>query len=177
MSTLLVQNIKHTNGTTAATVNSSGVFASAGHAIQTVYSEYETYGSSTSTSAFSIPVTATITPKFSTSKILVQVSLNGMYSSGTGRHCIQELYKDIGGAGASSVHRFQSTMGYTTAGDEAHYGTYSNSYHYYETAGSTSSIVYQIYLLQSGAGTVFWNNYNALNGDTKSTMVLQEIKQ
>ena len=45
------------------------------------------------------------------------------------------------------------------------------------TAGSTSSIVYQIYLLQSGAGTVFWNNYNALNGDTKSTMVLQEIAQ
>ena len=36
MSTLLVQNIKHTNGTTAATVNSSGVFASAGHVLQIV---------------------------------------------------------------------------------------------------------------------------------------------
>ena len=146
-----------------------------GVAIQTVYSEYATYGSSTSTSIFSIPVTATITPKFSDSKILVQVSLNGMYLSGNARNCVQELYKDIGGAGASSVHRFQSTMGYVTAGDEAHYGTYSNAYHYYETAGSTSSIVYQIYLLQNSAGTVFWNNYNVLNGDTKSTMVLQEI--
>ena len=36
MSNLLVQNIKHTNGTTAATVDSSGVFASTGHVIQVV---------------------------------------------------------------------------------------------------------------------------------------------
>ncbi len=156
---------------------SNGFVAPAGHVIQTIYSEYETYGSSTSTSLFAIPVSATITPKFSNSKILVTVMLNGVYMNGTQRVVITELYKRIDGGSASSVHRFNTTAGYIMAGDEPSYGTYSNVYNYMETAGSTGSLLYQIYLGQNSAGTVFWNNYNVLNGDTKSTMVLQEIAQ
>ena len=146
-----------------------------GNILQTIYSEYATYGSSTSTSFFAMPLSATITPKFSNSKILVTVSLNGLYITGTGRVVTQELYKRIDGGSASSVHRFNSTAGYVNTGDEPSYGTYTNSYNYMETAGSTSSLLYQIYLQQNSSGTVFWNNYNVLNGDTKSTIVLQEI--
>jgi len=146
-----------------------------GNTLQTIYSEYATYGSSTSTSFFAMPLSATITPKFSNSKILVTVSLNGMYITGNGRVVTQELYKRIGGGSASSVHRFNSTAGYVAPGDEPSYGTYTNSYNYIETAGSTSNLLYQIYLQQNSSGTVFWNNYNVLNGDTKSTIVLQEI--
>ena len=146
-----------------------------GNILQTIYSEYATYGSSTSTSFFAMPLSATITPKFSNSKILVTVSLNGLYITGTGRVVTQELYKRIDGGSASSVHRFNSTAGYVNTGDEPSYGTYTNSYNYMETAGSTSSLLYQIYLQQNSSGTVYWNNYNVLNGDTKSTIVLQEI--
>ena len=146
-----------------------------GNTLQTIYSEYSTYGSSSSTSFFAMPLSATITPKFSNSKILVTVSLNGMYITGNGRVVTQELYKSIGGGSASSVHRFNSTAGYVAPGDEPSYGTYTNSYNYIETAGSTSNLLYQIYLQQNSSGTVYWNNYNVLNGDTKSTIVLQEI--
>ena len=71
MSTLLVQNIKHTNGTTAATVNSSGVFASAGHILQTVDFTYSTLVDTESTGYVDTGVSAVITPKFSNSKIYV----------------------------------------------------------------------------------------------------------
>ena len=185
MSTLQVENlIGPTSGSNANKViipsgqtldASNGFVAPAGSVIQTIYSEYSTYGSSTSTSFFAMPLSATITPKFSNSKILVTVSLNGIYISGTGRVVTQELYKRIDGGSASSVHRFNSTAGYVSTGDEPSYGTYTNSYNYMETAGSTSSLLYQIYLQQNSSGTVFWNNYNVLNGDTKSTIVLQEI--
>jgi hypothetical protein len=187
MSTLQVENlIGPTSGSNANKIiipsgqtldASNGFVAPAGSVVQTIYSEYGTYGSSTSTSLSAIPVSATITPKFSNSKILVTVMLNGIYMSGTQRVIITELYKRIDGGSASSVHRFNSTAGYIMAGDEPSYGTYSNVYNYMETAGSTGSLFYQIYLGQNSAGTVFWNNYNVLNGDTKSTMVLQEIAQ
>ena len=187
MSTLQVENlIGPTSGSNANKViiqsgqtldASNGFVAPAGSVIQTIYSQYSTYGSSSSTAFFAMPLSATITPKFSNSKILVTVSLNGMYITGNGRVVTQELYKRIGGGSASSVHRFNSTAGYVAPSDEPSYGTYTNSYNYIETAGSTSNLLYQIYLQQNSSGTVFWNNYNVLNGDTKSTMLLQEIAQ
>lgn len=172
-SIIKVDTLQKANGATP-TAADLGINTT-GNTLQTIYSEYATYGSSTSTSFFAMPLSATITPKFSNSKILVTVSLNGIYISGTGRVVTQELYKRIDGGSASSVHRFNSTAGYVSTGDEPSYGTYTNSYNYMETAGSTSSLLYQIYLQQNSSGTVFWNNYNVLNGDTKSTIVLQEI--
>jgi len=148
-----------------------------GHTIQTIYSQYSTYGSTSSTVFTAMPLSATITPKFSNSKILITVSLNGLYITGNGRVVTTELFKRIDGGSASSVHRFNSTAGYIVPGDDPSYGTYTNSYNYIETAGSTSSLLYQIYLQQNSSGTVYWNNYNVLNGDTKSTMLLQEIAQ
>jgi len=174
-SIIKVDTLQKANGATP-TAADLGINTT-GNTLQTIYSEYATYGSSTSTSFFAMPLSATITPKFSNSKILVTVSLNGVYITGTGRVVTQELYKRIDGGSASSVHRFNSTAGYVNPGDEPSYGTYTNSYNYMETAGSTSSLLYQIYLQQNSSGTVFWNNYNVLNGDTKSTMVLQEIAQ
>tara|TARA_R110001606_G_scaffold103305_1_gene226003 strand:+ start:920 stop:1450 length:531 start_codon:yes stop_codon:yes gene_type:complete len=172
-SIIKVDTLQKANGATP-TAADLGINTT-GNTLQTIYSEYATYGSSTSTSFFAMPLSATITPKFSNSKILVTVSLNGMYITGNGRVVTQELYKRIDGGSASSVHRFNSTAGYVNTGDEPSYGTYTNSYNYMETAGSTSSLLYQIYLQQNSSGTVYWNNYNVLNGDTKSTIVLQEI--
>ena len=172
-SIIKVDTLQKANGATP-TAADLGINV-AGNVLQTIYSEYSTYGSSSSTSFFAMPLSATITPKFSNSKILVTVSLNGLYINGNGRVVTQELYKSIGGGSASSVHRFNSTAGYVVPGDEPSYGTYTNSYNYIETAGSTSNLLYQIYLQQNSSGTVYWNNYNVLNGDTKSTMLLQEI--
>ena len=66
MSNLLVQNIKHTNGTTAMTLDSSGNAKIAGHVaqvIQATFSETSSIGSGSATTL----INQTFTPKFSTS--------------------------------------------------------------------------------------------------------------
>ena len=75
MSNLLVQNIKHTNGTTAATVSSGGVFASAGHVIQVV-EKVSTANTTFTSNSYADHDELAITPKLSTSK---------MYLTFTGR--------------------------------------------------------------------------------------------
>ena len=52
MSSILVQNIKHTNGTTAATIDTAGVFSSAGHVIQAVTNRDNTATNVTSADTF-----------------------------------------------------------------------------------------------------------------------------
>jgi len=72
MSNLLVQNIKHTNGTTAATVSSGGAFSSPGHVVQTVYHSFSDETVITSTSFTDCTGSSfTFTPKFASSKLII----------------------------------------------------------------------------------------------------------
>jgi hypothetical protein len=67
------------DGTNGLTFNNSTVQASAGSVLQVVSATYGTSASSSTTTLANTGLTATITPKFSTSKILVIVSQNGLY--------------------------------------------------------------------------------------------------
>lgn len=69
------------DGSAGVTFPNSTVQASAGSVIQVVNATYSTQASTTSTSFVDTGLTATITPKFSTSKILVMYEINGTYSS------------------------------------------------------------------------------------------------
>ena len=78
MSNLLVQNIKHTNGTTAATIDTAGVFSSAGHVIQAVTNRDTTSTNITSSGTF-VDVTSsqvTITAKKANSSYLYFATLS-----------------------------------------------------------------------------------------------------
>ena len=103
MSTLLVQNIKHTNGTTAATVDSSGNVHRAGLILQVqsavllASSQY----SNTSTSYTDI-VSVTITPKFSSSKILFQLS-GDAGASGDNTAILLKVVRNINGGSFSAI--------------------------------------------------------------------------
>ena len=96
MSNLLVQNIKHTNGTASATVNSDGTFSSAGHIIQTVQTVSRTSVESTSTSYVeaSTNFRCSITPKISNSKLLITatIGLNGYNNAGNDCNIHCQLY-------------------------------------------------------------------------------------
>ena len=78
MSNLLVQNIKHTNGTTAATIDTAGVFSSAGHVIQAVTNRDTTATNVTSANSF-VDITSsqvTITAKKANSSYLYFATLS-----------------------------------------------------------------------------------------------------
>jgi len=102
MSNLLVQNIKHTNGTTAATVSSSGVFASAGHVIQVVSSGFSSETATTSTSFVDTGHSVTITPKFSTSKVLITL-MGGRMTYGTVNQISVNILASINGGSYADV--------------------------------------------------------------------------
>ena len=78
MSNLLVQNIKHTNGTTAATIDTAGVFSSAGHVIQIVTNRDTTAQNIASANSF-VDITSTeltITAKKANSSYLYFATLS-----------------------------------------------------------------------------------------------------
>ncbi len=144
---------------------------SPGHVVQTVRTGYSTYASSTSTSFAATGLTATITPTSTSSKILIGVKMNGMYLSVVAGYIVLELYR-----GSSSIKRLSTTSGYRTSGDEASYGVYTNSYEHLDSPSTTSATTYTVYWKVT-SGTAFINNYNLLNGDSLSSITLQEIAQ
>jgi hypothetical protein len=135
-----------------------------GSVIQTVSSTYNTQTSMTGTTPVASGLTATITPQFSNSKILVMVSQNGIYLAINNQLTIQSLFR-----GATSLFNFDYISGYTSAGNAAG-GTATISY--LDSPGLTSAITYSTKIAGSSAGTtVNWNN-----GGCTSTITLLEIK-
>tara|TARA_R110002020_G_scaffold54085_8_gene151075 strand:+ start:176 stop:703 length:528 start_codon:yes stop_codon:yes gene_type:complete len=77
MSNLLVQNIKHTNGTASATVSTDGTFASVGHVIQTQFHSFTTLTNTTSTSYVDVGGSSfTFTPKLASSVLHISYSVH-----------------------------------------------------------------------------------------------------
>ena len=72
------------DGTTGITFPNSTVQASAGQVLQVVNANYTTTASTTSSTYTATGLTATITPRFSTSKILGLVSQNGFVNAVSG---------------------------------------------------------------------------------------------
>jgi len=143
-----------------------------GHIIQTVRSEYRTYTTVASSSFSATGLTGTITPKFSNSKILITLFVNGLFKNNNGQFMALSLYK-----GTSSIAVLDTSVGYNTAGDEINYGIHTNCYQHEDSPSTTSATTYTLYWRSSDAGTIGINNYNLLNGDSLSTITLQEIAQ
>ena len=143
-----------------------------GHFIQTVRSEYRTYTTTSSSAFVATGLTATITPKFSNSKILITLIVNGLFKNNNGQFIALSLYR-----GSSSNAVLDTSVGYNTAGDEINYGIHSNVYQHEDSPSTTSATTYTLYWRSSDAQTIGINNYNLLNGDSLSTITLQEIAQ
>lgn len=166
----LTGGIANAGTITAGTLGSSVVFP-AGHILQTVRSEYRTYVTTTSTSFVASGVTGTITPKYNNSKILITLLINGLFNTGSAKFISLSLYK-----ASSSIAVLDTSVGYNTASDEINYGIHSNCYQHEDSPSTTSATTYTLYW-KTSANSAGINNYNALNGDSLSTITLQEIKQ
>ena len=164
-SRLLVDKIE--GKTTASTVQMPS-----GSVIQVQRGEYRTYSNTTSTSYVASGLSVNITPKFTSSSILVRVIINGSYINSNAKHSRFALYR-----ASSSIATLSTSGGYVADfSDEPSYGTYSNVYEHIDSPSSTSQQTYALYMSTSG-GTLFLNNYNVGSTSSLTTITAVEIAQ
>ena len=95
-------------------------------------------------------MSGTITPKFNTSKIFVQVS-GDVNNNGAGNNIILTLYRSIGGGGFSNIGH--STYGFTQLrgdGSRMHVPVYIG---YLDSPSTTSAVTYKVYVRKTAAGS------------------------
>ncbi len=158
------------DGTNGLTFNNATTQASAGVVLQVVNATYATFTGTASTTLVATGITASITPKFSTSKILVITNMNGIYSTSAGvtNWCHSELFKN-----GSTLNAISDVNAYNT-------GISVNSpFTYFDSPATTSATTYAVYYKNGGAGgaTIYFNNYAGTASNTVSTITLMEIAQ
>ena len=169
-SELHVDSIKHSGGTSAMTINSSGSVNIAGNVLQTVFVETSSQVDVNSSTYVDTNITATITPKFSTSKILILTNMT--IDSASSNNLQAKLLR-----GSTQIKLEQFWGYFQTSSANSHFKVTRESHMHIDSPSTTSSTTYkwQIRLL-SGTQTNYVN-WDDSNGDTDSQIVLMEIGQ
>jgi hypothetical protein len=171
------------NGTTKATLGPTG-FSYPGAVLQVLQYTYTSTMSVATGSYIATPLTLTITPSSTSSKILVRAVLHvGMTGGNEGAH--GRLYRNgsviTGAIGDASSSRdrawFHCGSHYTG------YEQYSSSPEYLDSPNTTSATTYTVYVRAHSASYPFYINSNEADNDadtasrTVSTITLMEIAQ
>ena len=167
MSTLSVDAIQ--GKTTAGTVAMP-----AGHVIQTLSSTLATWTATQSQSLISTGLEATITPKFSSSKVLIRISINGCYTVNAATYLVFHLYKND-----SNLQSFSTASGQAlgNTATDTQYALFCG-HEFLDSPSTTSATKYTLYFRSSNGSDVGINNY-AIGGagSSRSTITLHEVKQ
>ena len=194
MSELFVNKIQsHTDANNHIEVASGHVLYAPGHVIQT---QHATTNARTSVSGvtFSSLLTLNITPKSSSSKILITCMFNGAC---TERYGAIKLYRTIGST-TTQIAKNDSNLGNRVPvwfevfgnqtvwnGDSWEYQSYNHHGTFYDSPSTTSQITYAIYGGNTNnSPSVFWMNrmtYSDENAGwnhrTQTNLTAQEIAQ
>lgn len=157
------------DGTSGLTFPNSTTQASAGSVLQVVNVTYGTLTSSTSATFANSGLAASITPKFSTSKILIIVDANGvsgyLSSSPVGLRIAR---------GSTAILTYETIAAFLSNGT-GNLAIGSSSATYLDSPATTSSTTYNLQIARTqGTGTAYINNYSNIN-EVFSTMTLMEI--
>ena len=151
------------DGSAGITFPNSTVQASAGVVLQVVNVTFSTEVSSSSSTFTDTGLSASITPKFSTSKILAIVDIQGAKNSNnTGLDLL--LLR-----GSTSIIQFAKNAGYTGTGAYSIIGSASCSY--LDSPSTTSATTYKIQMASNGNVATARINDNS----QASTLTLMEI--
>jgi len=144
------------DGTNGLTFNNATTQASAGNVLQVVNATLNSLVSTTSTTYVSTTLAASITPKFSTSKILILVAGVGSASvAATSRYTIFKNSTNLASTNFSSITSNSDTP---------------LTISFLDSPATTSSTTYTVYYAASSSGTAYFND----SGYT-STITLMEI--
>ena len=138
------------DGTNGLTFNNSTTQASAGVVLQVVNATYGTQTSTASATYSATGLTATITPKFSTSKILVLASYPATVAGNTPANAGYALYRN------NTTQLFINS--YTENGSNSiSYLYHGESTNYLDSPATTSATTYTIYYRAANGGTAYIN--------------------
>jgi len=147
--------------------------AQSGSIIQTVQGKLSTSFSTTSTSAVDTGLTATITPLFSTSKVLCFVTLNGIRTNNTTYNTYSYLVRNgtnIDGIGISGSFNLY----FATVQLNGRVGTVADMI--LDSPATTSAVTYKIqFSVENGSSTSYLSDQNSQL--TPSTIILMEVAQ
>ena len=157
-----------TADSTAATGIKWAAPAGGGKVLQVVNTTYATEVASTSSTFVDTGLTATITPTSATSKILIIVSQMGVSKTGDVRIKMQLL------RGATTILKMGDINAYTGASGFNNIGSITGSF--LDSPATTSATTYKTqFASQTGAATVYVQNYASDNTSSVSTITLMEI--
>ena len=158
-------------------VTDAGGLAVPNTVVQVAYGTQNVIGSTTSTSYVATDIYTDITPKFSTSKILVQVSVNGIHNNNMITAFGAAIYGGLVSGSLSLLKEFDNASGYGHSSDHPIYGAAITYSFLTGAVGNTNANRYRVYYKRvGGSGTIYYNNY-AANQVTNSCVTLMEIAQ
>ena len=184
MSTLFVNNLNTASGSTITVptgkklvVTDSGGLAVPDTVVQVAYGTQNVISSTSSTSYVATNIYTDITPKFSTSKILVQVSVNGIHNNAVTTAFGASIYSGLVSGSLSLLKEFDNASGYVHSSDNPIYGSAITYSFLTGAVGNTNANRYRVYMKRvGGSGSIYYNNY-AANQVTNSCITLMEIAQ
>jgi len=159
-----ISGVSATGLTTAQTVASAQL--PAGSVLQVVNATYSTQINTTGATFIDTGLTASITPKFSTSKVLCIVNMVGVGKDTTNTWASFKLVR-----GSTTIITFEAQAGWS--GTTSSNGVGGVSTNYLDSPATTSATTYKVqYANQIGTGNVYAQLANA-----SSTITLMEIAQ
>ena len=139
----------------------------AGSVLQVVNATNASTVSSASNTFIDTGLTASITPKFSTSKILVTVYINGASKLSSNTVCGLKLLRN-----STDILLFESSAGYN--GTTTNNSSATSGCEFLDSPATTSSITYKVQMCSLGNVGTAYTNLTA-GGTTTSTITLTEI--
>ena len=181
-----VDQIRNAAGTASATIKSDGTFYPAGHIIQVVSTTKTDAFSTTSLPSSPADVTgftADITPKSTSSKILVRASLNyGGENNTYGAFYFRRNGTNIIlSTAATQSLQHNAALGIHGDNSNFQYGMQSASFEYLDSPASTSQLTYKMQMATHSASATFYLNRGHVFGNSAyviagtSTLTLIEI--
>ena len=159
------------DGTAGITFPNSTIQASAGQVLQVVFASTTTRTVGTSTSYVDISgLTASITPKFSTSKILVLINCSYGSASSTGAESPCSVNLVRGSTQVYELTRAMDLRAATASGESNFY--FNGGFTYLDSPATTSSTTYKCQVKQNAS---FGRSYDISAGSSPSSITLLEI--
>ena len=144
--------------------NGSNAQAAPSKVLQVVNATYATQSSTAGTSFVTTNLTASITPLFSTSKILILSTVNTFETSNSGYLTIYRGATNLGTGSASALgQNYIGSGGINT----------TIVMNYLDSPATTSSTTYTVYMANNAGGSTIYVHNNGIQG----TITLMEIAQ
>jgi hypothetical protein len=157
------------DGTNGLTFNNATTQASAGQILQVVSATYTGDTNTTSGSFSSSNLYATITPKFSTSKIIVLASSSSTYLA-SNQSISLRIYRGTSGNGSGSSIGAQNYYYQSAASSSAYVPA---AFNLVDAPASTSALTYTVMQASANGGNVGY--VSGWNPNNLATMILMEI--